>query len=72
MIAKMAIPNLYGLQQIFTGGENVVLYTEEIESCAAEILEAVKKLNRKYRCRSALEQIFEEVVEELDATPYAF
>lgn len=50
----------------------MVLYTEEIESCAAEILEAVKKLNRKYRCRSALEQIFEEVVEELDATPYAF
>lgn len=50
----------------------MVLYTEEIESCAAEILKAVKKLNRKYRCRSALEQIFEEVVDELDEMPYEF
>lgn len=48
------------------------LYSEEVENCAAEILNAVKNLDRKYQCRAALSAIFDEALEELDATPYAF
>lgn len=48
------------------------LYSEEIENCAAEILKAVKNLDRKYKCRAALSEIFNEVLEELDEIPYDF